>query len=286
MTNGTVFNIQRFSLDDGPGIRTTVFLKGCSMRCYWCHNPESLSSEPKVQFYADKCIDCDVHCCTADDGTRIPPDRLPSPELIPCYAGARILCGKKMTAQSVADICLRDRPFYEKSGGGVTFSGGEPLLQPDFVAETAYILRGQGIHIAIETAGFALWKKIKPAVSAADLLLYDIKAASPECHIRGTGISNELIFENLEKILEAGKAVLIRIPFVPGYNDTEMPLIAERLAPYKSRLSGVQIMPYHSLAEGKYRSLGTEPANDIRTPSTEQLEQAAEHFAMRGITTV
>ena len=287
---GVVFNIQRASTHDGPGVRTTVFLKGCGLRCAWCHNPESISPRPQIMTYPAKCIG-DGACLTAC------PQRLRSPETGPfafdrsactgcgrcadaCYAGAIELAGRTRTAEDVAWEVLRDLPFY-RNGGGVTFSGGEPLLQSAFVAETARRVRegsgGQELTVAVDTALFVPWTSVEQTLPCTDLFLVDCKAVTPALHRRGTGQGNERILENLRRLAETGKRYWIRVPLIPGFNDTEEELrkIGALLRGLAAQPEKVEVLAFHSICSGKYAAMGeTFGMKDAEEPSRERVQWA------------
>lgn len=258
---GLTFNIQRFSIHDGPGIRTTVFFKGCNLKCAWCHNPESQSPKKELLFYADKC----AHCGRCDGiGAE--------DENFVCYHGARELCGKEMTAEAVLAEVLKDMAFYENSGGGVTFSGGECMLQPEYLAKLLKMCKEKGIHTAVDTAGHISWEHFERILPDTDLFLYDIKLFDPEKHKQYVGAGNELILENLKKLLERKATVWIRIPIIPGINDSmeEMEKIKAFLLRYGAP-EKVELLPYHPMGEGKYRAIGKE-ACAFETPTAESMQ--------------
>lgn len=243
--NGTVFDIQRFSVHDGPGIRTTVFMKGCPLRCRWCHNPEGLSMSQGLQFFKEKCIGCG----RCGDRTRLA-------DAENCPSKALSVCGRVLSEKEVFTEILKDRNFYSSSGG-VTFSGGECLLQSDFVASVLSLAKSENIHTAIDTCGYVPWESIEKTLEYCDLYLYDVKCVTSDTHKAFTGVPNSLIIENLKKLSHTGKEIWIRVPVIPGFNDAvdEMTLIADLV----SSLSGIKqvtLMPYHSLGESKYKTLG------------------------------
>ena len=242
---GRIFDIQRFSVHDGPGIRTTVFMKGCPLRCRWCHNPEGLSGERQLQFFEAECLSCGA--C----GER---SRLSDAEK--CPVGALRICGRDVDADEILDAVLRDRIFYG-ARGGVTFSGGECLLQADFVTTVLKKLKEQGVHTAIDTCGRVAWSEIEKTLDVCDLYLYDVKCVTPHLHRAYTGVDNSLILENLQRLSRTGKEIWVRVPVIPEFNDNveEMSAIAALLR----GLSGVKqvtLMPYHSLGASKYPTLG------------------------------
>ena len=209
----TIFEIKRFAVHDGPGIRTTVFFKGCPLKCLWCHNPEGISFQTQTAFYDQKCLGCGI--C-----------RDPSFTEENCPSGAKVRYGREVTVAELLSELLQDRDFYETSGGGVTLSGGECLCQADFCAAILEALKKEGIHTAVDTCGFVAKAAIEKVLPYTDIFLYDIKAFDEDVHIRCTGKSNKQILENLAYLDSLGKAVEIRIPYVPGHNADQMAKIA------------------------------------------------------------
>ena len=286
---GTIFNIQRFSIHDGPGIRTTVFFKGCNLRCLWCHNPEALQREPQIEFYPEKCIACGacVVACPEEaqillDGPDSTTRRVYLRDLCrqcflctqECFSGALLKTGREMdTAQVMAEI-ERDREYYRFSSGGVTFSGGEPLLQKDFLISLLEACRERGIHRAVDTAGNVAWEILAEVAPLADLVLYDIKGFDEQTHRRATGASNRRILENLRRLSAAGSEIWVRIPVIPGVNDSpdEISAIAAFLAPLEG-VRQVELLAFHTLGSEKYPSLGREyPMAGVRPPSKEKMD--------------
>jgi pyruvate formate lyase activating enzyme len=263
---GTVFNIQRHAVHDGPGIRTLIFLKGCPLSCTWCSNPESQAYGPEVLFDQEECVgcgDCVAVCPTGaleqtEDG-RIVYRR----ELCvgcgkcagECLYDARSLAGRLYTTEELLEEIRKDEAFYLTSGGGVTFSGGEPLAQPGFLGETLLACRETGIHTAIETTGSAAPERLEKIIPLVDLFLYDIKQLDSEKHRDMTSVSNGLILENLRRVVDSGASVWIRIPVVPGFNDS-----VEAITPILDHarqlgVSRVHLLPYHAYGSNKYRLL-------------------------------
>lgn len=271
---GIVFDIQRFSVHDGPGIRTTVFMKGCSLRCGWCHNPEGLRPEPQVQFFREHCIGCG--CC---EGKR------ELEKVSKCPAGALKQVGMTVTPEQLLEEVLADLDFYG-SDGGVTFSGGECLLQADFVAHMLRALKDRGITTAVDTCGNVPWESIEKALPCCDTWLYDIKCADSENHRRFTGSGNGRILENLEKLSRTGANIWIRVPVIPDFNDdqSEMKQIAE-IAASVPGVRQVTLMPYHTLGKSKYETLGLMPGYDTdKTVSQSKLAGFKGLFADKGLT--
>jgi pyruvate formate lyase activating enzyme len=287
---GRVLDVQRYSLHDGPGIRTTVFLKGCPLACAWCHNPESQSAGPEVLLTAARCLSCGT-CATVCPHGAPPPGPPPCTAcgacVEACPAGARQLAGREATVDDVMREVLRDRLFYDGSGGGATFSGGEPLAQPEFLAALLDACRAEGVHTAVDTCGFAPRERLLALVPRADLFLFDVKLVDDARHRALTGVPAAPILANLRALAAAGAAVWIRVPVVPGLTDDEADLAAA--ADLVARLPGshrVSLLPYHRTGEGKARRLGRErPDLAVEPPSRERMERAAALFRARGILT-
>ncbi|MGC8833939.1 MAG: glycyl-radical enzyme activating protein, partial [Armatimonadota bacterium] len=230
-TAGLVFNIQRFCLHDGPGIRTTVFFKGCPLNCLWCHNPESQSMHPELLFHADRCTGCArcIRVCpnSAVELRSAPPVYL-NRELCRtcgacvevCPAEARAVSGRWMTAEEVLAAAERDRRYYTASGGGITLSGGEPTLQLDFAEAVLKLAKAADLHTCVDTCGFAPWEAFERLLPLTDLFLYDLKAISPELHLSTTGADNRPILDNARRLAASGAEIVFRIPVVPGINDS------------------------------------------------------------------
>ncbi len=266
---GIIFNIQRFCVNDGPGIRTTVFLKGCPLSCVWCHNPESQRFEPEILFYKDKCTGCGrCRGITAADRDFV------------CFNGAKEICGKTVTADEVTAEVLKDKPFYENSGGGVTLSGGEPLAQYDFSLELLKKAKANGIHTAVETCGYAERSKILEIAKYVDLFLFDCKETDPELHKEYTGFDNKVILENLKALSDTGSKIILRCPIIPGFNDRAEHF--KGISEAADKFSGIvhiEIEPFHPLGESKYSALGREYAN-IQTPDTETVDNWIEQIKL------
>ncbi len=249
----TIFDIQRNSFVDGPGIRTTVFFKGCNLRCKWCHNPESQNFEKEILFYKNKCTGCG-RCkdLTVEDSSFI------------CFNDAKEICGREYTVDEVFAEVIKDKSFYETSGGGVTFSGGECMLQIDFLAEILKKCKESGIHTAVDTAGHIPWESFEKILPYTDLLLYDIKAMNDAIHKEYTGVTNKLILENLAKLLKNKTCVWVRVPIIPSVNDTE-----EEMKNIKAFFGTngypekVELLPYHAMGEHKYAALNRKSENFI-----------------------
>ena len=231
MLEGIVTNIQRFSIHDGPGIRTTVFLKGCNLRCFWCHNPETLRTSPELQVFPQRCIACEacLEACERGGHVVVDGNRQYLRDLCivcgscadTCYAQCLVVVGERMSVDQVVEEVLRDMPFYERSGGGVTLSGGEPLLQIEFTEALLERCRKEGLHTAVETAANYAWERLERILPQTDLIMMDVKLMDPEQHRACTGVSNERILANARRLGAQGVPLIVRTPIVPGINDTE-----------------------------------------------------------------
>ena len=274
-----IIEIKRFAVHDGPGIRTTVFFKGCPLKCLWCHNPESIRPHPQLAFYESKCLHCGL--CK---------EVCPSPEDCGlcgacadiCPAGARILYGKPVTVESLLPELLEDAPFFANSGGGITLSGGECLLHADFCAQLLQQLKQKGIHTAVDTCGFVPRSALDKVIPYTDIFLYDMKAIDEDVHRRCTGQPNDLILENLSYLDSRGCAIEVRIPYVPGYNDTEIPAMAQRLATLQN-LTGVRVLAYHNFAGSKYEALHMQNTLPTHLPTPQALAEAKALLSSKGI---
>jgi pyruvate formate lyase activating enzyme len=297
MHSGLVAHIQRFSLHDGPGIRTTVFLKGCPLGCLWCHNPENRSSQPEVMVVESRCVRCgrcDPVCPSHSADAPSAVDHQPAVVCLlcgacvkACPAGARQMVGRQMTVSEVLDEIRRDTIFYDDSQGGVTFSGGEPLAQPAFLEALLAACTAEGIHTAVDTCGFAPTEQILAMAARADLILYDLKVLDDEKHTRLTGVSNALIVDNLCTLQRVHNNIWLRIPIIPGLNDAEEDLEAlRRLAAGLHAVRQINLLPYHQTAGHKFQSLGLPyELSDIRPPSSQFMEHTLARFRDSGLTT-
>jgi len=297
---GRVFNIQRFSLHDGPGIRTTVFLKGCPLRCLWCHNPEGMSASHPVSFQPEKCVACGECVRVCPEGAhRLEASGSSTTHLYDreacktcgkctefCDSGTLEFVGRPVAVADVMKEVIQDRAFYLTSGGGMTISGGEPLAQLDFTIALLRASREQGIHRCVETSGYASWERLRSLIPLVDLFLYDWKETDAERHQDFTGQSNLIIIENLQALHEAGGKVQLQCPIVPGFNDREDHLAGiAALAQSLPHLEGVRLLPYHPLGESKLARFGLRPVpNMSRQPlDPVQLDRWANWLCNRGV---
>lgn len=267
MSTGMIFNLQKFSLHDGPGIRTTVFFKGCPLQCWWCHNPESQAPGRELMIRAERCIGCGECARNCPHGaigngpgglaTRREKCAVCGACAVVCGPQARVMTGREETVAAVLAEIEKDLVFYDESGGGVTFSGGEPLSQPGFLLELLMACRERGIHTAVDTCGFASRDTLLGIAGAADLFLYDLKVMDRARHERYTGVSNELILDNLGALAEKHPAVAVRIPLIPGVNDDAKNIMETgRFLSRVPNIRQVTVLPYHPTGMAKYAGLG------------------------------
>lgn len=294
---GLVFNIQRFSIHDGPGIRTAVFFQGCNLHCAWCHNPESQPLEPVVQFFSEKCIVC-AECtrvCPAEAQQLVEGTRLYQRDLCQscgacvaeCYARALVIPAQALSPAQVLAEVLKDRDYYRDSGGGVTFSGGEPFLQKDFLLELLALCRQAGLHTAVDTAGNVPFAWLAQALPLTDLFLYDCKTFDEPRHRSATGVSNQRILQNLQQLGQAGARLWVRIPVIPGVNDAAAEI--RQIGDFLSGVPGVEqveLLPFHHLGAGKYESLGLDyPTRGLTPPGAEAMAELVQVLQGLGLPT-
>lgn len=283
MVTGLIFDIKKFSIHDGPGIRTTVFFKGCPLSCWWCHNPESQSSRREMMFRERRCIRCGA--CQAVcaqgaismDGDVVSTDRekctLCGACVEACYAEAREIVGREVTVAEVMAEIEQDVAFYDESGGGVTFSGGEPLLQRNFLLALLRACREKEIHTAVDTCGFATWETLDSLREHVDLFLYDLKSMDDARHLKSTGVSNELILGNLHRLSTLGHDIILRVPVIPGINDDDENIRQTgAFAATLSYLNRLDVLPYHRAGTEKYHRLNkVYELPEARPPSDERM---------------
>ena len=285
---GWVFNIQRYSIQDGPGIRTTVFLKGCPLKCSWCSNPESQAMHPELLYFDTKCTGC-LRCLevcpnganSLSSNGKILIDRSLCKAcgvcVDECFSEARVISGKLMTVDEVVDVVNKDSLFYRNSNGGVTFSGGESTYQPNFLLDLLKGSQKKGFHTCLDTCAYIQWIILEDILEYVDLVLLDIKHMDPEKHKEITGVDNRLILENVKRIVDLGKEMIIRVPLLPGENDSKENINA--LGNFVSELSlkRVDLLPYHKLGVKKYERLGMEyKLKELRSFKKEEVERIKE----------
>jgi len=280
LQRGIVYNIMKYALQDGPGIRTTVFLKGCPLSCWWCHNPESQDFNEELIYNEGKCISCgacltpNCHSCTKCGFCATV-----------CVSGAKELVGTEMTVGNVIREIEKDLIFYEESGGGVTFSGGEPLMQLDFLLELLKSCKGKEISTAVDTSGYGPMDSLAKIAPYTDMFLYDLKLINDTSHRQYTGVSNATILDNLKGLTTIHSGIYIRIPIIPTINDDEESIrdFAEFLGGL-SNIKGIQLLPYHAIAVEKYKRLKKEYLlTDIKPPTEEEMQRLKESFKGYGI---
>ena len=263
---GRIFSIEEFSVYDGPGIRSTVFLKGCPLRCSWCHNPEGQNTEPEIVRSPNGCLGCNacLACATIQNGKTV----YTQESIAACPRGLLRLCGETLTAEALCERLMKNARIL-KMGGGATFSGGEPLAQADFLFACLSILKGK-LHTAIQTCGFASKEIFLEALSLADYFLYDLKLADEEAHKLHTGVSNRPILENFARLAQSGRAFTVRIPLIPTVTDTEENIAALARIMKENGVCYAELLPYNRVAGGKYKMLGRDyaPLFDETAPIT------------------
>jgi pyruvate formate lyase activating enzyme len=311
LSSGTVFDLRRYSTHDGPGIRTTVFLKGCPLRCAWCHNPEGLSPDPEILLRPERCAGgsggcgrCSRACALAASAAGEGPASVPRPDprkraggadcarcatfgacADACPAEAIQLVGRRMGVDEVMAAILEDRPFYEESGGGATFSGGEPLFQGEFILDLLGACREAGVRSALDTSGWAARDLVLEAGALADLVLFDLKLVDGARHEAATGVPSGPIIESLRALAAAGARLQLRMPLVPGVNDSRDDIAAAvALAASLPGRPSVRVLPYHDAAKCKYALRGRPyPMGDAAPPGGEAAAAAAAAFARAGL---
>ncbi len=295
-TSGTIFDIKRYSINDGPGIRLTVFLKGCPLQCVWCHNPEGIKPQAQKMYNKNKCIGCSscVEICP-ENACKLTPEGIVTDTRLCTVCGkcadicptrAMEVSGRVVTLEEIVEEVEKERVFFDQSGGGVTFSGGEPLTQPKFLLALLKEMGKRSIHRVVDTTGFAKTETLLEVSKNTDHFLYDLKMMNSKRHKKWTGVPNEQIQKNLKILADTGKKINIRIPLIKGVNADQENI--EQTIAFVSTLGGppkkVDLLPYHNIAEGKYSRLG-KIFNDhgITEPSTEEVECIVEKFQAAGI---
>ncbi|HKS72742.1 MAG TPA: glycyl-radical enzyme activating protein [Terriglobales bacterium] len=278
---GTIFDIQRFTVHDGPGIRTAVFMKGCPLRCPWCQNPESVWKQSQISYSPPLCIGCGscVHACPERAVRRTGKNLIEKINLAmcthcgkcaqACCSGALQMIGRSYTVSEVVDEAMQDVAFYLNSGGGVTFTGGEPTYQPEFLLALTRALKRRGIHLVIETCGVFQWSHVEEALSLIDIFYFDLKHADAEKHAAVTGESNAVILENIERIDRLNRPIRVRVPLIPGVNDSPEEFAAIlRVAAKLHNVDKVQVLPYHKFGIAKFERIGWGyPLPDLESPA-------------------
>jgi len=294
---GLIFDIKKFAVHDGPGIRSTVFFKGCPLRCLWCHNPEGISAAAEVMVFSSRCLkgcrDCLAACPRGALGKNRRGIVLNRALCDGCGACAKAcpaealqMAGRSLSSGEVMAELSKDEPFYKDSRGGVTFSGGEPMQRPGFLRELLERCRRQNFHTAVDTSGHAPFAAFEQILPLTDLLLFDLKIVDEEAHMRLTGVSNRLLLDNLRKLSRSGCSLAVRVPLVPGCNDAASDL--EQLADLVASLPGshpVHLLPYHRGYSGKLKRLGmAAPLAATLPPATAAVNRARELFLDHGLT--
>lgn len=289
--DGLIFDIQPFSLHDGPGTRTTVFMQGCPLHCKWCHNPESQPFEGALLFYPARCIGCGACAGVCPEGGGMRTVRHTDGCILcgkcaeSCYADAIKRSGRWISADELFEEAARDRELFMQSGGGVTFSGGEPLMQAGFIAPVMQRLKNEGIHIAVETSLCVKWEMVEMVLGLADLFYADIKCIDPEKHRENVGADNVLILENIRRLSAAGANMILRTPVAPGFNadDEEISRIGRFICGLPGR-HRAELLAYHGMCAPKYAALGREFSYaGVREPEKAEMERYTEILINMGI---
>lgn len=294
MKKGTVFNIQKYSVHDGPGIRTTVFLKGCPLNCWWCHNPESQRLTKQIMYFQNKCVSCGTcvkwckeNALSLQDGRVIIDENkctLCGMCTDACLKGALEIAGEEITVEELMKNVLKDQIFYDQSKGGVTFSGGEPMVQIDFLEEALKQCKEHEVHTIIDTCAHAPWESFERILPYTDLFLLDLKHINSEEHKKYTGVGNELILENIKKLSDLRKNLFIRMPIIPGVNDSKE-TIDDTIRFLKGiNMMQVNLLPYHKMGMDKYKRLNEKyKLEDLKEPTPKQMKEISEYFKENGL---
>lgn len=293
MITGMIFDIKRYAIHDGPGIRTTLFFKGCPLHCWWCHNPEGQSFDPELMIWPERCINCRtcVSACpnsavsTANGSIVTDRSKCKACGVCAekCPANAREIVGKKFSVDGLMQEAEKDVPFYDESGGGITISGGEPLAQPMFLNAFSSACKKEGIHVALDTNGYAKTEIVMKVSRNVDLFLYDLKVMDDKKHKLHTGVSNKLILKNLKRLDSLGKRIIVRFPLIPSVNSDEENV--RSMSDFVSRLKNVEeidILPYHRLGVEKAKRLG-KTAKSFKNLSNEMVENIAKELKSFGL---
>lgn len=296
MIKGYIFDIKKYALHDGPGIRTTVFFKGCPLRCLWCHNPEGQNAGREIMLRPGRCLEGCARCidiCPLKAISKSGSFPVINASLCNCCGLCAEACptealeiiGREVTPAEVIDEVMKDFVFYQQSGGGVTFSGGEPLMQPEFLQELLRLAKKYNLHTVVDTSGYARFELFLRILPLVDLFLYDLKIIDGARHRRFTGKDNQLILENLKKLVALTDNVIIRIPIIPSINDDEKSLkeMIEFIASL-GRIKAIELLPYHTLGKDKYGRLGRDyQLVDLKKPSSEEMNRIADYFKQNNL---
>ncbi|SDL29704.1 pyruvate formate lyase activating enzyme [Maridesulfovibrio ferrireducens] len=292
MNQGMIYNIQRMSVHDGPGLRTTIFLKGCPLTCLWCSNPESQKTTPQMMFFEKQCTGCGICADVCPNGAVIPLDGKFGRDIEKCtHCGlctescsgkAREMSGKMMSVDEVMNTVRKDSLFYENSGGGVTFGGGEPTSGGEFFLEMVQAVHDEGFHVTVDTCGFCPAERFDKTIELADLFLFDCKHMDPEQHRKLTGQDNVLILRNLHAALSSGKEVHLRMPLMPNMNDSDENIAAMADFLKEFDRNEIEIMPCHAFGQSKYVAL-SKPLPQVSQYTPEELDIVLERFAKHGL---
>lgn len=294
MTSGIIFNIQKYSIHDGPGIRTTVFFKGCPLKCWWCHNPESQNLKHEIMFFEERCTVCGRCIKKCPEGAIKINHVFPEIDKFKCTLcgkctdfcpnNAREQVGKNITSDELIEEIAKDEVFYEESGGGATFSGGEPLAQADFLDDILTKCKDRGIHTAVDTSGYAPWKSFERIADKVDLFLYDIKLMDNKNHKKYIGVENTLIIENLKKLSSMGCNIYLRMPIIKGINDNREHIDNTIKLLSNVNVEQVNLLPYHKIGMDKYKRLRMNyKLSGMEKPSSEEMEKISQQFKRHGI---
>lgn len=292
MSQGYIYNIQRMSVHDGPGLRTTVFLKGCPLKCLWCSNPESQRTKPQIMVFKNLCTGCGACAEVCPSGAVVAEEGVYGRDLEKCTdcgkcaevcpSKAREMSGKTMSVEEVMQVVRKDSLFYDNSGGGVTFGGGEPTSGGEFFLEMVQAAKDEGYHVTVDTCGFCPEERFDKTIALADLFLFDCKHMDSDQHKMLTGVDNTLILRNMRAALESGKEVHIRMPLMPGMNDTEENIAAMAEFFREFDRTEIEIMPCHAFGKSKYFALD-KPLPEVEQYTPEQLNGVLEIFARHGL---